>query len=59
MKVSDVLPMLTYEAPSRFYGKNTEFAKQMVVHKLDPPGTMLQRPFRYRRSFMYAAVNDI
>ena len=24
-----------------------------------PPGAMLQRPFRYRRSFMYAAVSDI
>ena len=24
-----------------------------------PPGAILQRPFRYRRSFMYAAVSDI
>ena len=24
-----------------------------------PPGAMLRRPFRYRRSFMYAAVSDI
>ncbi len=24
-----------------------------------PPGAMLQRPFCYRRSFMYAAVSDI
>ena len=24
-----------------------------------PPGAMLPQPFRYRRSFMYAAVTDI
>ena len=49
--------MLNYGAPSLFYGEITEFAKQTCSRT--PPGAMLQGPFRYRRSFVYAAVRVI
>ena len=42
--------MLNYGAPSWFYGEITEFANS---------GAMRRRTFRYRRSFMYAAVRVI
>ena len=40
------------------------FKKKFGLHEADgcsptPPGAMLRRPFRYYRSFMYAAVSDI
>ena len=46
--------MLNYGAPSWFYGEITEFGKQTVVREL-----LLCRHFRYRCSFMYAAVSFI
>ena len=49
--------MLKYGAPSWIYGEITEFAKHTVVRA--PPGVMLRRPFRYRRSFVHAAVSVI
>ena len=42
--------MLNYGAPSWVYGEITEFVKQTDVR---------ERPFRYRHSFMYAAVRVI
>ena len=50
--------MLNYGVPSWFYEENSG------IHKADgsaqtPPRAVLPRPFRYHRSFMYAAVTDI
>ena len=47
-----------YGVPSWFYGEITEIASSRFFSRI-PPGAMLQRPFRYRRSFMYSAVSDI
>ena len=58
MKVSDVLPMLNYGAPFWFYGDIYGIREADGCSRA-PPGAMLRRPFRYRRSFMYAAVSDI
>ena len=48
--------MLTYGAPSLFYGEITKFAKRTVVRETSWGNAV--RPFRYRHSFMYAVVSD-
>ena len=56
-EVSDVLRQCLIKRGAililrRNYGSRRLFARI-------PPGAMLRRPFRYRHSFMYAAVSDI
>ena len=43
--------MVSHWRSSLFTGK--------VRNSRTPPGTMLRRPFRYSRSFMYSAVSDL
>ena len=60
-RFSDISPMLKYETPSWFYGdKRVDYGTcEVSVCPRTPPRGMLQWPFHYDNSSMYAAVGDM